>query len=47
MAVIKTRASEHASSVREFTIGPAGITLADRPGIKRAFHRRRRFRADD
>jgi len=47
MAVIKTRASEHASSVREFTIGPAGIILADRPGTKSAFHRRRRFRADD
>ena len=46
MAVIKTRASEHASSVREFTIGPAGITLAH-PGTNRAFHRRRRFPADD
>jgi hypothetical protein len=47
MAVIKTRVSEDASFVREFTIGPAGITLEDGPGTKRASHRRRRFRADD
>jgi circadian clock protein KaiC len=29
MAVLKTRASQHDESVRQFLIGPAGITLAD------------------
>ena len=43
MTVIKTRASEHASSVREFTLGPAGITLTGGAGSRKASHRRRRF----
>lgn len=43
IAVIKTRASEHADSIRGFTIGPAGITSAGDLDTRRA-SRRRYFR---
>ncbi len=42
MAVVKTRASQHDTSLRQFLIGPAGITLADPvqpPGDLRTAHR--------
>ena len=33
MAVIKSRASHHDPAIRQFTIGPHGITLADHPPV--------------
>jgi circadian clock protein KaiC len=33
MAVIKSRASHHDAAIRQFTIGPHGITLADHPPV--------------